>query len=127
MSKRAFSFVAVLLAATVHPVEAQQAEWKGTWQDEAQSMISITENHGFIEVSGKDAASIYGCTGIIRKNIVECFGSGVSHEGPVRFLYKSQLTIADDKQTIEERWEASFAGGLQKSGKTTFKRSVRTR
>lgn len=100
--------------------------WKGTWQDKsaAQSIISITQQDGFIDVRGKDVASIYSCTGIIEKNMVECFGSGVNHEAQLRFLYQSQLRISDDQQTIEERWEASFAGGKKFNGKAIFQRKM---
>ncbi|MGH9945010.1 MAG: hypothetical protein ACRD9R_21885, partial [Pyrinomonadaceae bacterium] len=69
--------------------------------------------------------SIYDCTGIIEKSMVECFGSGVNHEAQLRFLYQSRLKLSDDQQTIEERWEATFAGGKKLNGKTTFQRDTK--
>ena len=123
----AFGCLLICAGITSAKLEVPQAlTWEATWQDKsaAQTTISITEKNGFVDVSGKDAASIYACTGIIEKNLVECFGSGVNHQTQKRFLYNSQLRISEDRQTIEESWEALFADRKKLSGKTVFSRRM---
>lgn len=111
----------------VPAVSATQKEsvsrWAGTWEASAGEIISVTEKDGFLDILGKDSASIYTCTGIIEGNSVLCYGSGMNHEINQRFIYRSQLKLSADG--LEETWEAGFATGKEikwLKGKTIFKR-----
>ena len=101
--------------------KAQQV-WSGIWYDSGGGIISVSEKDGFLDILGKDNASIYSCTGITEGNSAQCFGNGINHAENLRFLYKSKLTLKE--QRIEEEWEAVFVGGKKIEGKTVFSREI---
>ena len=104
--------------------------YAGTWYSaSAGTTISVSEKDGFVDVLGKDDASIYSCSGIIERSVegtfVECYGSGMNHVINQRFFYKSRLKMIEKGQVMEETWEARFANGneIKKiTGDSTFRR-----
>jgi hypothetical protein len=100
------------------------AKMGGIWYEErgVNTVISVVEKDGFIDITGKDDATIYSCTGILEKNKIACFGNGINHQIDRRFMYKSQLELKNNGQTIAETWEAVFANGEKLTGSTVFQR-----
>jgi|GEM_PF-4843549 len=100
-----------------------QQGWSGIWYDSAGGIISVSEKDGFLDILGKDNASIYSCTGITEGNSAQCFGNGINHAENLRFLYKSKLSLKENGR-IEEEWEAVFVGGKKIEGKTVFSKEI---
>ena len=98
--------------------------WEGVWENKTD-LMAIEEKDGFIDVRGKDSASIYSCTGIIEGETVECVGSGVNHIEQKRFIYKSLLTFDKKGTIITEKWEAKFSNGKKFSGEATFSKQLK--
>lgn len=63
------TFGCLLICAGITSAKLKLPEaspWEGTWQDKsAVQAISSSEKDEFVNVSGKDAASMYTCTGTI--------------------------------------------------------------
>ncbi len=115
----------LLAGGTAHAgfqVSTVAAKWDGIWQPEGEKIgiMSISEKDGFFNMIGKDAASIYSCSGIIEGNTAQCLGHGVNHDMNLRFLYKSKMVIGEDGQQITEEWEALFPDGRTLQGKGVF-------
>lgn len=98
---------------------AHELNWNGTWQDTDGGIISIRKTEDFLDITGKDKASIYHCTCLLAKNgAAKCFGEGTNHKGNFRYLYQNTLFIKKNGN-IGESWEAfSTKGNL--SGQATF-------
>jgi hypothetical protein len=97
-------------------------KWGGIWYSSspADGALSITVKDGWIDISGKDIASIFTCTGIVSENSVMCFGSGINLTVNLRFIYKNKLIY--NGHQLDEEWECLFANGQKVQGKTTFQR-----
>ena len=104
-------------------------DWSGTWYGKDGAAISISQKDGFVDVLGKDNASIYSCSGIIEETTsqsVQCQGNGMNQVLNARFVYRSNLTLTADGKSFEENWEAGFVNGKEikwLKGKTTFTRN----
>ncbi len=98
--------------------------WEGVWENKTD-LITVEQKDGFIDVKGKDTASIYTCTGIIEGETVECVGSGVNHIEQKRFIYKTLLTIDKKGAVITEKWEAKFSDGRKFNGEATFNKQLK--
>jgi len=98
--------------------------WQGVWENKTD-LMTIEEKDGFIDIKGKDLASIYSCTGIIEGETVECVGSGINHIEQRRFLYKTLLIIDKKRVVITEKWEAKFSDGKKINGETTFNKQYK--
>jgi hypothetical protein len=103
-------------------------EWNGTWRGSDDAIMSISEKDRFLEIAGKDNASIYNCSGILEGSsdpVVRCYGSGVNHKINKRFVYRSQLKLVKSGQELQESWECGFSDGdtiKWIKGEVTFKR-----
>lgn len=118
--------VFILLAFSSFIAEGQDVNVKynlsGVWSSENGEEMFITDSNGFLEIQGKDTASIYSSNCLVEKNTAECFGSGIQLKQGLKFLYKSTFKIKAEKEkiTIEESWEGKFSGGEKIVGKTVF-------
>ena len=118
--------VGITLASS--PENMAVLDWSGTWYGKDGAAISISQKDGFVDVLGKDGASIYSCIGIIEETTsqsVQCEGSGMNQVLNARFIYRSNLKLTADGKTLEENWEAGFVNGKEikwLKGKTTFTR-----
>ncbi|QTA80313.1 Uncharacterized protein dnl_26110 [Desulfonema limicola] len=102
--------------------------YDGTWYDDDNfAVISIKEyeKDGFLDILGKDKASIYKCNCIIENDRAECVGDGVNYEINKRFIYKSTLKVEKDG-SISEDWMCIFKDN-KINGKATFRRKLGTR
>jgi hypothetical protein len=105
------------------------SDWSGTWYGKDGAVISISQLNGFIDLMGKDAETIYTCTGIIEGNAnesVQCHGSGINQVVKARFIYRSSFKLTADGKSLEESWEGGFVNGKEikwLKGKTIFARN----
>jgi len=105
--------------------------WTGTWSTADGAVISIVSNDGFLDVLGKDMASIFELTCIVAdvpdRDRAECIGHGVNHSSTLRFLYKSTMSI-NAEGSISEKWQADSWDAKTKkrnhiSGSAKFRKS----
>lgn len=87
----------------------QKAPLAGTWIDNQGGVIVIRHQGRFLDVSGKDAYSIYTSVCLLSADEItaNCLGEGIQVESGRRFLYRSYWQIQNG--TIEEKWEAHLA------------------
>ena len=71
-------------------------QWAEVWIGNAGSTITVRKNQGFLDIMGKDSASIYTITCIVSENDAsKCLGQGMNHSANFRFLYESTLKFED--------------------------------
>lgn len=94
----------------------------GVWTSDNGDEMYISQTDGFLEIQGKDMASIYSSSCLVEDETAECVGSGINLKENKKFLYKSTFKIKTEKDniSIEESWEGKFPGGRKISGKTVF-------
>lgn len=104
--------------------------WTGTWSAADGAVITIGSNDGFLDIFGKDTASIFELKCIVAdvpdRDRAECFGHGVNHSSTLRFLYKSTMSINAEGNIAEkwqaDSWDAKTTKRKQISGSAEFKK-----
>lgn len=107
-------FGAGLLASSSATWAGAGQSWAGTWHDDKGGIISIREQDGFLDIAGKDRASVYSCTCLVGSDgVAQCIGEGMNHIEDFRFLYRSKVT-RDGSGTLFEEWQADFRNGTKR-------------
>ncbi len=105
--------------------------WAGTWSSADGAVITIQSHGGFLDILGKDTASIFELKCIIAdvpdRDSAECYGYGVNNSSTLRFLYKNTMSINAEGNIAEkwqaDTWDAKTTKRKLVSGSAEFKKS----